>query len=499
MSRVLSCHNISKSFGSTAALHDVSLDIAPGCVTALIGENGAGKSTLMRILAGMIAPDHGEIRWDAQSVIWRDPSEARRAGVVLAHQELSLIGSLTVADNLFLASSPSWALGPRQLAHEQKEAQRVLARWAPGLLATDLVESLSLADQYRVEIARILAQEPSVVLFDEPTAAFSHEQVETFLEQLRALKRAGVAIVFTSHRLHEIYAVADRIAVMKDGALVAFEDAAALGRDDAVRRMVGRPLGQLFPSRSSEVADQPVLTVKDLADERFGPISLKVHPGEIVGLGGLQGQGQREFLRCVMGLSGRTSGTVQIQGLDLKPRSPALAVAAGLGYVPHDRRNEGLAIRLSLRANVEAAWIQTLPWGLVRGTETLKRVGHALKQLAVKYRDPEQSAMELSGGNQQKLVLAKWLARQCRVLLLDEPTRGIDVGAKVEIYRTLRQLANEGLGVVIATSDLLELIGLSDRIIVIFEGQIVGQVDGARATEENVTAMAMGTTKEGTA
>ncbi len=486
---VLELRAITKRFGPADVLKDVSLSLPAGQVTALIGENGAGKSTLMRIVAGILRPDAGSVFMGGTELRLSGPHDARRAGIALSHQELSVIGSMTVAENLSLVLEQA---GERRPTRERLTS--ILGLWAPGISATALVESLSLADQYRVEIAGAMAMAPRIAMFDEPTSALSEQEANAFLTSLRHLSDSGTAVVFTSHRIDEVYTVADRIAVLKDGVLVCVEKTAALSRDDAVRRMVGRPLLQMFPPRpeARPGASPPALSVEGLATASLHDIHLRVGGGEIVGLGGLDGQGQRDVLRALFGLVPTAAGTVRVEGKTVRLNSPGAAVRAGIGFVPVSRREEGLALGLSILRNVEGPMVQA-GRSIISRSQTAHTVTDALARLRVHYQDLNEPAGQLSGGNQQKLVLAKWLTMRRRVLLLDEPTRGIDVGAKLEIYQSLRHLTEENIGVLMVSSDLLELIGLSDRILVMFEGRIVGELEGRTATEESVTALAVGT------
>ncbi|HMN86869.1 MAG TPA: ATP-binding cassette domain-containing protein, partial [Bauldia sp.] len=486
----LAVEGISKSFPGVQALAGVSFDCRAGEVHALVGENGAGKSTLMRILAGVHQPDSGVIRVGGRPVTLAGPAEARRLGIAMVYQDTRLVPDLDVAQNIFLGREPGGVLV--DAAAMRAESARLLARLGEAMDVRTPVRDLSIAERQLVEIARALTTEARVLILDEPTSALTPPDVERLFAILSDLRAAGTSIVFISHRLPEVFAIADRISVMKDGELVGSVATAATSPEAIVAMMVGRDLSVAFPPRN-ETPGPDILTAGRLAvDGRLEPATFAVRSGEILGLGGITGSGQEALVRALFGLE-PASGTLTLDGKAIHIRSPAEAIAAGIVYLPADRRGEGMFLPHSVRENIAlphlADWARL---GIVDGGREAAAVDGQIDALAIKTPSPEQPVGLLSGGNQQKVAFARWLLSSPRIFIFDEPTQGVDVGTKIEIYRIIRDIAARGIGVIVVSSDVIELIGLSDRILVVARGRIVDEVKGAEATEERIVGRAVG-------
>ena len=487
------------------ALRGVSLSVGAGEVLGLVGENGAGKSTLIRVVSGAERPDGGRIEFDGEPAAFDSPAEARRRGIAVIHQELSLIPQLSVRENLFLGAGWSRRGFVRQ-RWEEREARRLL-----GLLEIDIdpdasCSGLSLGAQQAVEIAKALAQGPRLLILDEPTAALSPREARALLRQVRELAGRGAAAIYVSHRLEEIEAVADRVAVLRDGELVHSIDRrlpaagggglAPLDRDALIEAMVGRSLSAEFPPRLHEELGEPRLEVKELsAGHRVRDVSFSIRRGEVLGLAGLVGAGRSEVARLVFGAAARDSGEVWLDGRRLDPRSPRQAIAGGICLLPEDRRGQGLVLTESARANFALPNLDR--FRRFRSMVDRRREGRAFDrwrgQLDIRLARSGQRVATLSGGNQQKVVIAKWLERGAGVVLCDEPTRGIDVGARYEIYEWIRRMASEGKAVLLISSELEEVLGMSDRVLVMHEGRIRGEIaEPAGADPAGVLRIAAG-------
>lgn len=493
---VLEMRGITKRFHGVAALQNVNLTIYPGEVHALMGENGAGKSTLMKILAGAYIADEGEIFIDGHPANITDPSTARRAGINLIYQELNVAPNLTVAENIFMGSE----LRRGQLldrAAMQTQAAAVLQRLGASFTPNTLVSSLSIAEQQQVEIARALKDNSRILVMDEPTAALSDRETERLFEVIRTLRSNGIAIIYISHRMEEVYALANRVSVLRDGQYVGSLDRNELSPERLVQMMVGRPMQDFYEPQHQSVVGDVVLEVRNLTDGRkVQPTNLELRAGEILGLSGLVGAGRTELSRLIFGADPKTGGEVFLNGKKLEIRSPKDAIAAGIGYVPEDRKDQGLFLEMSSGKNII---LNTIDRDAKAGVINWRSVGiiadTAVRDLKIRLANLEVRAMDLSGGNQQKLLLARWLAIKPRVLLLDEPTRGVDIGAKSEIYRIISDLATEGVAILMVSSELPEVVGLSDRVLVMREGRLVGELGGTtdrQITQENIMAYATG-------
>jgi len=491
---ILTAQGISKSFPGVRALTDVSLECAFGEVLGLIGENGAGKSTLMNVLTGVIPPDSGVIRMDGRECRFSDPEAARREGIRIVYQELSLLPHLTVAENIALNHEPTGFLGFIDARHAARNARDLLGRISRSLPADALVGSLSPAEQQLVEIAKALDGNPRVLILDEPTSSLSRVETTALLQIIGDLRGAGMAVIFISHRLEEILELSDRVMVLKDGSHVGTLPRGKVDHDGLVAMMVGRELAQVFPPKAGASPGDPVVELNGVSiPGEFEEVSLAVKPGEILGIGGLEGQGQRELIRALFGIEHIGSGTVRFLGREGAFRSPREAIRAGMAFISDDRKTEGLILSHSVAENMVLTALDKIsPRFFIDSSMEKGIVRKRVDELSIKIASSRQHARELSGGNQQKIIMAKWLETQPRLLLLDEPTRGIDVQTKMQIYQLLRELSARGAAVLLVTSDMLELIGLSDRIVVIYEGRVVGELSSSEATEEKVMALSSG-------
>jgi len=485
--------DVSKSFGAVAALRDVHLDLAAGEAHALVGENGAGKSTLVKILAGVHGPDAGTMTLDGREVIFASPADALAAGIAVIYQEPTLFPDLSVAENIFIGRQP--LRGGRRIdaAEMRRRATALFHRLGVPLDPDRPARGLSIADQQLVEIAKALSHDARVLVMDEPTAALSGVEVERLFAVARALRDDGAAVLFISHRFDEVFALCQRVTVMRDGRWVATTPIEELTVERLVRQMVGRDVATLFPKQDAEARDV-LLDVRGLTRAGvFSDVSFSVRGGEIVALAGLVGAGRSEVVRAVFGIDRYDAGEVRVDGDRLAPGRPAAAIAAGLALVPEDRRQQGLVMELSVERNATLTrrW-QLSAFGLLRGGVERRAARDWARRLQVKAGRLTDPVGTLSGGNQQKVVLAKWLSTTPRVLIVDEPTRGIDVGTKAEVHRLMSQLAVDGVAVLMVSSELPEVLGMADRVLVMHEGRLVADIPRERADEESVMYAATG-------
>ena len=483
---------ISKAFAGLKVLNNVSFDVRPGEVHALLGENGAGKSTLIKVMAGLHRPDEGEIRMGGRTIFLASAREAHDAGIATVHQELLLFPELTVAENIFLGQTPKtkgWLI-------DWNEMRRRARALLDGLDSFDLdidarVGTLSVANRQRVEIARALSQDARVVIMDEPTAALAEADVQRLMDIVRRLKQRGVGIVYVSHRMAEIFALADRVTVLRDGNHVGTHDIGDVDETKLVSLMVGRSIDRLYPPRQGESGDV-ILTLKNVSYRNIvRNASLELRRGEILGIAGLVGSGRTELALTIFGITPATAGEMLLDGAPVEISSPEAARDLGIAYIPEDRGLQGLIKSQTIAENVALANLKRLRRGIfVDGNKVMAAARNAIEQFGIRARGPGQLVRQLSGGNQQKVVLGKWLATKPRILIMDEPTRGIDVGAKAEIHLLMRKLAADGMAILMISSELPEVLGMSDRILVMNAGSIVGSFDKKDATPQAVgTAM----------
>ena len=490
---VLDVVDVTKSFGAVAAVQGVSFPLYPGEAHALVGENGAGKSTIVKMLAGVHRPDTGRLVVNGSPVDFAGPADAKAAGIAVIYQEPTLFPDLSVAENIAMGNQPLTRLRQIDRKAMRASATRLFQRLGVQLDPDRPARGLSIADQQLVEIAKALSSEARILVMDEPTAALSGVEVERLFAVVRSLREEGAAILFISHRFEEITRLCQRITIMRDGKHVCTEPVADLSVDDMIRRMVGRDLSALFPKQDVPAGDV-VLEVENLSRAGvFKDVSFTVRSGEIVALAGLVGAGRSEVMQAVFGVDPYDSGTVRFLGKRLKPGSPRAAMAAGLALVPEDRRQQGLVMELSIERNVTLPRARKLArLGLLLGTTERDEAYTWTRKLQTKLGRLTDPVGTLSGGNQQKVVLAKWLSTAPRLLIVDEPTRGIDVGTKAEVHRLMSQLAADGMAVVMVSSELPEVLGMADRVVVLREGHVAAELTRAEATEESVMYAAMG-------
>ncbi len=495
----IALRGVSKSFAGIKVVTQVSFDIRPGEVHALMGENGAGKSTMIKIMAGLHQADEGEILINGQPVRFASPKDAHGAGIATVHQELLLFPELTVAENIFLGQTPKTGLGTIDWQVMRARARELLDSLDSGDLDIDQkVASLSVGNRQRIEIARALAQDARVLIMDEPTAALAEADVQRLMAIVRSLRARGVAIVYVSHRMPEIFALADRVTVLRDGNHVATKNVSEVDEPQLVSMMVGRAIDRLYPAKQG-VDGEVILELRDVSYRGvIRGISLKLKRGEILGLAGLVGSGRTETALTVFGITPATSGQITIDGKPEHITSPEAARDLGIAYVPEDRGQQGLIRSQTIEDNIALANLKRLMRGfMVDAAKVTAEARKAIERFGIRARGPQQLVRQLSGGNQQKVVLGKWLATNPRILIMDEPTRGIDVGAKAEIHQLMRKLAGEGMAILMISSELPEVLGMSDRVLVMNSGRIVGEFDRQAATAEAVgTAMTRSYSRE---
>jgi ribose transport system ATP-binding protein len=493
---LLRLDGISKRYGGVRALEEARLECAAGRIHALLGENGAGKSTLIKVIAGVVKPDSGVIELENQPVIFRNPAAARKAGIACIFQELSLIPDLTVADNIAITSPPT-RLGLIDRRSQRRLAEDALARaGANGLHPLSRVKDLPLSRRQMVEIAKALARNPKILILDEATSALTAADVERVFTVLKRLRSEGLAIVYISHRMHEIAELADDCTVFRNGRYVGTFQSGTKSDDAIVEMMIGREYKTVFPVKPNKPADRPAaLTVRNLVwTERLKGIDLAVRPGEVVGLGGLDGQGQHELLLALFGVLVGVSGEIKIGGRSVAIKSPRAAKSrdVGMAFIPEDRKTEGLILPMSVRDNLSFAAIEQFShFGLIdRGTEKAA-IDRIIRLLQIRCDGIEGPAGDLSGGNQQKIVIGKWLMTKPRIILLNDPTRGVDVGTKQEFYHRVRWLADEGAAILFYSTDYDELVGCCDKVLVFYDGAVVRVLEGAAITERDLVASAL--------
>jgi rhamnose transport system ATP-binding protein len=483
----LELRDVSKTFGQVVALRSGSLRADAGSIHALVGENGAGKSTLVKIVAGVHRRDSGDLLLDGISRDFASTAESKSLGVAVIYQEPTLFPDLSVTENIFMGRQPLGSPGRIDRAAMFTEVQRLFERLGVRIDPRRPAEGLSIADQQIIEIAKAISLDARVLIMDEPTAALSGVEVDRLFAVARSLRDEGRALVFISHRFDEVFDLCDRITVMRDGDYIATRETAETNVEEIVALMVGREVGELFPKAPAEIGE-PVLEVKDLSTSGiFHDITFDVRAGEIVGLAGLVGAGRSEIARAVFGVDRYDSGEVRLAGKAVPPHNPRAAIAAGMAFVPEDRRQQGLVTGASVARNVAGAIRRGLGRaGVLTGRAESRAAGPWAGRLEVKTSALDMSAATMSGGNQQKVVIAKWLATGPRLLIIDEPTRGIDIGTKAEVHRLLSELAGQGMAILMISSELPEVLGMADRVLVVCEGRLTADIPRDVATPEKV-------------
>jgi ABC-type sugar transport system ATPase subunit len=495
--KLLLMQGMSKSFPGVQALKNVDFEVRRGEVMALVGENGAGKSTLIKILSGAQPGDTGTITINGQPADITTPKDAQKAGVAVIYQELELAEHLSVAENIFVGREPKRGLGLIDYNKMYRDAEKLLEQLHIKVNPRTEVRKLSIARKQMVEISRALSMDATIIIMDEPTSSLPttsatlENEVDVLLNLIGRLRDNGKSIIYISHRMDEIFRISDRITVLRDGQLVGVVNTADTNPDKVVAMMVGRELEDLYGARLSDKVGETVVKLQDL-----NGVSFSVRSGEIVGLSGLIGSGRTELALTIFGSLPRAKGHVFVDGKQLDANSPEAAIAAGMGYVPEDRKAKGLFLEKAIRLNIAAATVKEMctRFGFVRTEKERETARQYIDTLGIRTPSMEQKARNLSGGNQQKVVLGKWLAMKPRFLILDEPTRGVDVGAKAEIYSLMRKMVEQGLAILMISSELNEILAMSDRIVVMREGKYMGTLDAVAADEEKVMALATGTT-----
>lgn len=491
---VLKISNLSKSFGPIKALRGVEFELRKGEIHAIAGENGAGKSTLMNVIDGILQPDRGEIRLDGEPVKISSPTMAQQLGIGFVHQEIALCSDVSVAENIFMATtnvSKSWLMDYRKLERDAVDVFRQLSDIDPSVLVRDL----SISNQQLVEIAKALTLDCRILILDEPTAALTETEAQTLFAIMRTLADRGISIIYISHRMVEIFDNCDRVTVFRDGQYITTENVADIAPSDVINAMVGRVIDNLYPAKQTldEVSDDTLLEVRDLTDNaRFHDVSFQLKKGEILGFAGLIGAGRSEIVKGICRLDGDITGDVWLNGEKLALRDYPDSIAHGMVYLSEDRKGDGVFLDLPIADNISALNLDQVTGrlGLIQNDKETAQAHKLGQSLGLKYGSLSDPVSSLSGGNQQKVALAKLLSVNPRLIFLDEPTRGVDVGAKSEIHRILRDLARDGVGIVVISSELPELIGVCDRVLVVREGRISGEVSGTDMTEENIMHLA---------
>jgi ABC-type sugar transport system ATPase subunit len=489
----LELHHITRQFPGVTALDDISLDLRPGEVHALCGENGAGKSTLINIISGNLPLTSGEIRQNGAAILVDTPLQARRCGIAVVHQEKSLVDSLSIAENIFAGQQPVNKYGFIDFRKLHRQTRQLLEKLQLKHLSPHtIVQQLSSAQKQMIEIAKALSVDPSILLLDEPTASITEKETQLLFGIIRQLRSEGVAILYISHRMAEIFSIADRVTVLKDGKLQSTKRIADTNIDQLIRLMVGRHIDPL-PTRYHQLRDDTLLDVKELSGKGFANVSFAIRKGEIVGLAGLIGSGRTEIAKALFGVVPSDKGKIWVNDRIIRIKNIAHAIRAGIGYLPEERRTEGIFPGMTVEENIisaDLAAAKTGGWFSQRKMSSI--AGFYKEKLRIASGSLRQKMNTLSGGNQQKIVLAKWLLRKPDILIADEPTHGVDIGAKFEIYKLLRGLAAEGKGILLISSELPELLLLSDTILVVRNGTVVKKMNRTDATEENIMQAACG-------
>ena len=484
---------IDKAFGSNQVLKHAGFELRDGEIHALMGENGAGKSTLMKILTGVYTRDAGTVTVDGQEVVYKNPQEAERAGIVFIYQELNVLFDLTVEENLFMGKEITKGFGVCDKKAMRAKAQEVMDKMGVHIPVNAVMSDLSVGQQQMVEICKALMVDAKVLIMDEPTAALTESETKVLFEVIESLKAKGVSIVYISHRMEEIFQLCDRITILRDGQYVGTRNICDITMDDVVQMMIGREIGERYPQRDAEIGGE-VLRVEGLTHEKmFRDVSFSVRAGEVLGVSGLMGAGRTEIMQAIFGNLPTVGGKVFIEGKEVHIHNPRQAIAAGIGFITEDRKTEGLLLEKSIAENIEICNLNKVSEkSVLSRKKSAELVKKGINEFRIKCFGPDHECYNLSGGNQQKVVLAKWIYTDPKILILDEPTRGVDIGAKKEIYSVINDLAARGVAVIMVSSELPEVLGMSDRIMVVHEGCVTGIIDGKDADQAKVMTLATG-------
>ena len=486
---------IDKSFGSNQVLKQAGFTLESGEVHALMGENGAGKSTLMKILTGVYTKDAGTVLVDGKEVNYKNPQEAEKAGIVFIYQELNVMFDLTVEENLFMGKEIHGRFGICDKKAMQKKAQEALNILGVNISPKTVMAELSVGQQQMVEICKALMADAKVIIMDEPTAALTQSETVALFKVIESLRKKGVSMVYISHRMEEIFELCDRITVLRDGSYIGVKNIPETNMNEIVKMMIGREIGERYPSRNVKIGKE-VLKVKGLTRKgTFHDVNFSVRAGEVLGVSGLMGAGRTEIMQAIFGNLSYESGTIEIDGKEVKISNPRQAMEHGIGFITEDRKTEGLMLDKSIRENISLCNLRRISKSSVISREAEKNmVAEAIKDLHIKCFGSYHECNNLSGGNQQKVVLAKWILTNPKILILDEPTRGVDIGAKKEIYSIINKLAAQGVAIIMVSSELPEVLGMSDNIMVVREGEVRGIISYEEANQERVMTLATGGT-----
>lgn len=489
---------INKAFGGNPVLQDAGFVLADGEIHALMGENGAGKSTLMKILTGVYTRDAGTVIVDGQEVVYKNAQEAEKAGIVFIHQELNVLFDLTVEENMFLGKEIHNKFGVCDKKAMRAEVRRILDLLGVKINPGEKMDTLSVGQQQMIEIAKALMVDAKVIIMDEPTAALSQSETVTLFKVIRSLKEKGVSMVYISHRMEEIFELCDRITILRDGQYIGTRNIPETDMNEVVKMMIGREIGERYPERNVTVGDV-VFEVKNLnCPGVFSDVNFSVRAGEVLGVAGLMGAGRTEIMQSIFGNMPHVTGQIFMNGKEIHNKNPWDAMDNGIGFITEDRKVEGLMLEESIMKNISVANLKRVSNnGVLSASKEREMVKTGIQNLHIKCTGPEHACGNLSGGNQQKVVFAKWIFTEPRVLILDEPTRGVDIGAKKEIYSIINDLAGEGVAIIMVSSELPEVLGMSDRVMVIHEGKIGGFIDKEKANQENIMVLATGGSLDG--
>ncbi|MDD6212278.1 MAG: sugar ABC transporter ATP-binding protein [Clostridiales bacterium] len=484
---------IDKAFGSNKVLQNAGFELRDGEIHALMGENGAGKSTLMKILTGVYTRDAGTVTVDGKEVVYHNPQEAEKAGIVFIYQELNVLFDLTVEENLFMGKEITKGFGICDKKTMRSKAQEIMEKMGVHIPVNAVMSDLSVGQQQMVEICKALMVDAKVLIMDEPTAALTESETKVLFEVIESLKAKGVSIVYISHRMEEIFQLCDRITILRDGQYVGTRNISEITMDDVVQMMIGREIGERYPQRDVKIGEE-VLRVEGLTHEKmFRDVNFSVRAGEVLGVSGLMGAGRTEIMQAIFGNLPLVSGKLFIEGKEVRIQNPRQAIAAGIGFITEDRKTEGLLLEKSSAENMEICNLNKISDKSVlskkKGAGLVKK---GIDEFRIKCFGPDHECSNLSGGNQQKVVLAKWIYTDPKILILDEPTRGVDIGAKKEIYNVINDMAARGVAVIMVSSELPEVLGMSDRIMVVHEGCVTGIINGKDADQAKVMTLATG-------